>query len=232
MQRNSISPGEKYRPRTPLSASDIMPSQEIKKIKKEEKDGQQSDGEKSDQDLVVDDACSEDINSVGADHACLPHNGGSSPPRGNGMMVKTKMEHDRMGIVGTPNSPRSSSSDRGSSSNGSTTPSGQKVKVVDDKPSTPGMSNGNSISGIPKSVVAKPPPAGYPPGYLSGPLNGGSSHEIQVAAAYAAAAAGVPVLPPNHPGGYRGVPGLPMGPYDSHPQMRAPPIGPMSGGKP
>lgn len=239
LQRNSISPGEKYRPRTPMSASDI-PSQEIKKIKKEEKDttGHQSDGEKSDQDLVVDDACSEDINpmsplnsSQSNTHPHLHHNGStSSPPRENGMMVK-KMEHNER--IVTPHSPRSSSSDRGSSSNGSTTPSSNNQKVkLEDKPSTPGVTNGNSSGGIPKSIVAKPP-AGYPPAGYLGPINGGNPHEMQ--AAYAAAAAGVPVLPPGHPG-FRGVPGLPMG-FESHPQMRAPPIGPgalsaMAGGKP
>lgn len=214
----------------------MMPQQEIKKIKKEEKDGggHQSDGEKSDQDLVVDDACSEDINPMSpmpqnqqGQHPHHHHNGStSSPPRENGMMAK-KMEHPA-----TPHSPRSSSSDRGSSSNGSTTPSNPNQKVkLEDKPSTPGVTNGNAASGIPKSIVAKPP-AGYPPGYM-GPINGGNPHEMH--AAYAAAAAGVPVLPPGHPG-YRGVPGLPMG-FDAHPQMRAPPIGPgalsaMAGGKP
>lgn len=236
-----MSPGEKYRPRTPLSASDMIPTQEIKKIKKEEKEGagHQSDGEKSDQDLVVDDACSEDINPLSpmppnqsGQHQHHHHNGNtSSPPRENGMMAK-KMEHPGERIV-TPNSPRSSSSDRGSSSNGSTTPSNPNQKVkLEDKPSTPGVTNGNSTSGIPKSIVAKPP-ASYAPGYM-GPMNGGNPHEMQAAYA-AAAAAGVPVLPPGHPG-YRGVPGLPMG-FDAHPQMRAPPIGPgalsaMAGGKP
>uniref|UniRef100_A0A182PTA2 Groucho/TLE N-terminal Q-rich domain-containing protein n=1 Tax=Anopheles epiroticus TaxID=199890 RepID=A0A182PTA2_9DIPT len=50
--RSSISPSDrdKYRPRTPES------SHELKKVKKEEKDLGHSDGEKSDQDLVVDDA--------------------------------------------------------------------------------------------------------------------------------------------------------------------------------
>ncbi|KAJ9575990.1 hypothetical protein L9F63_007090, partial [Diploptera punctata] len=49
--RNSISPAEreKYRPRS-------SPEPEHKKLKKEEKDCHASDGEKSDQDLVVDDA--------------------------------------------------------------------------------------------------------------------------------------------------------------------------------
>lgn len=82
-------------------------------------------------------------------------------------------------------------------------------------------------------MVAKPPalnPAaaasGYPH-YLN-QLNGaGNPHEMQAAYA-AAAAAGAPGYP-------RGPPGLPMG-FDPHPQMRAPPVGPLSagmaGGKP
>ncbi|CAO1423921.1 unnamed protein product [Diamesa hyperborea] len=241
--RNSISPGEKYRPRTPLSASDMIPAQEIKKIKKEEKDtgtGHQSDGEKSDQDLVVDDGCSEDINPMSpmqqnqsaSAHPHHHHNGGTtSPPRENGMLVK-KMEHtsERMGVPGTPNSPRSSSSDRGSSSNGSTTPSNPNQKVkMEDKPSTPsGVTNGNGAgSGIPKSVVAKPPAWNAAAGYPLEAMNG------QAAAAAFAAAAGFPGGPPG-PGYPRGPPGLPMG-FDPHPQMRAPPIGPLSsmaGGKP
>lgn len=221
----------------------MIPAQEIKKIKKEEKgDGHQSDGEKSDQDLVVDDGGSEDINPMSpqnsASHPHQHHNGGTtSPPRENGMIVK-KMEP--VGVPGTPNSPRSSSSDRGSSSNGSTTPSNPNQKIkLEDKPSTPGVQNGNAASGIPKSVVAKPPAlnpaaAGYPH-YLNS-LNGGNPHEIQ--AAYAAAvAAGVPNnLPPGAAAGYaRGPPGLPMG-FDPHSPMRAPlfgaPISAMAGGKP
>lgn len=154
------------------------------------------------------------------------HNGAnsSSPlPRENGLLVK-KVDHLNERNLAMPNSPRSSSSDRGSSSNGSTTPSNTKMKL-EDKPSTPGMNGNASIaSGIPKSIVAKPP-TGYPANYLGG-LNGSNPHEMQ-AAAYAA---GVPVLPAGHPG-YRS---LPMG-FDAA-QMRAPPIGPpipnISSGKP
>lgn len=233
MQLNSVSPAEKYRPRTPLSA-DIIPAQEIKKIKKEEKDGvgHQSDGEKSDQDLVVDDACSEDINPMSpmnpAQHHPQQHNGAnSSSPihRENGLLVK-KVDHLNERNLAMPNSPRSSSSDRGSSSNGSTTPSNSKMKL-EDKPSTPGMNGNASIaSGIPKSIVAKPPPAGYPASYLGG-LNGNNPHEMQ-AAAYAAG-----VLPGGLPAGHPGYRSLPMG-FDA--QMRAPPIGPpisaISSGKP
>lgn len=227
---NSVSPAEKYRPRTPLSA-DIIPAQEIKKIKKEEKEGvgHQSDGEKSDQDLVVDDACSEDINPMSPMNASAQqhhqHNGASSSPlpRENGLLVK-KVDHLNERNLAMPNSPRSSSSDRGSSSNGSTTPSNTKMKL-EDKPSTPGINGNASIaSGIPKSIVAKPP-TGYPASYLGG-LNGNNQMQAEMQAAYAA---GVPVLAPGHPG-YRG---LPMG-FDA--QMRAPAIGPpipnISSGKP
>jgi groucho len=203
---NSISPAR----------SDIIPTQEIKKIKKEEKDGvgHQSDGEKSDQDLVVDDACSEDINLsspvTASSQSHPPHNGTPISPRENGILIK-KAEHLNERNL-APNSPRSSSSDRGSSSNGSTTPSNTKLKL-EDKPLTPGV-NGNG--GIPKSIVSKAP-AAYPPGYMN-PING-SPHDLQAAAAYAA------VLPPGHPG-FRG---LSMG-FDS--QMRAPSIGPNMSGKP
>lgn len=211
----------------------MIPAQEIKKIKKEEKgDGHQSDGEKSDQDLVVDDGCSEDINPMSpmppnqqGSHPHHHHNGGTtSPPRENGMMVK-KMEPG----VGTPNSP--SSSDRGSSSNGSTTPSNPNQKIkLEDKPSTPGVQNGNVASGIPKSVVAKPPALNPGPGYPHY-LNG-NPHEMQAYAAAVAAAGNN--LPPG--AGYpRGPPGIPLG-FDPHSQMRAPPLGPamaaMAGGKP
>ncbi len=171
-------------------------SQEIKKIKKEDKDGtgHQSDGEKSDQDLVVDDACSEDINPMSPPNQHPHHsNGTTSPPgRENGVMIGVKkLEHIGNDRNITPHSPRSSSSDRGSSSNGSTTPSNPKVKL-EDKPSTP--VNGNAApGGIPKSSVVAKPPSGYPPAGYLGPLNGGNPHEMQ--AAYAAA-----VLP-GHPAG-------------------------------
>ncbi|XP_026677658.1 transducin-like enhancer protein 4 [Diaphorina citri] len=111
LQRSSISPAEreKYRPRSPPEIS------EHKKLKKEEKDGHASDGEKSDQDLVVDDA-SEDPAS--------PPNGTTSP-RENGLdKLAIKKEHNNTG----PHSPRS-----GTSSNAST----PSAKKMEEKPSTP-----------------------------------------------------------------------------------------------
>ncbi|XP_044757609.1 transducin-like enhancer protein 3-B isoform X3 [Coccinella septempunctata] len=90
--RNSISPGdrEKYRSRTPQE-------NEHKKAKKEEKDMghvsiKHSDGEKSDQDLVVDDASEDPIS---------PPNGTASP-RENGL-DKLNAKKDHPG----PHSPRS-----------------------------------------------------------------------------------------------------------------------------
>ncbi|XP_055385778.1 protein groucho-like [Condylostylus longicornis] len=251
--RSSISPAErdKYRPRSPET-------HELKKVKKEEKDGHQSDGEKSDQDLVVDDAS--EINPMSP--VQNQHNGTASP-RENGMLVK-KFDHsdrDRLnsnnlsgpgsqGGGAGPHSPRS-----GTSSNAST-PSNKKLE---DKPSTPiaksvtpnsnsnppnglggpvpgGLPPGAPPGGLVKAVVKPlvPNPGAYPP-YL-GALNGAGPHDLQAAygAAAAAAAAGVHN---NLPPGLNNFPRAPIQVgFDPHPQMRAPPLGPalgsIPGGKP
>ncbi|XP_034195438.1 TLE family member transcriptional corepressor groucho isoform X8 [Osmia lignaria lignaria] len=71
--RRSVSPPEKFRSRTPDLESDP-------KRRKEEKLGHDSDGEKSDQDLVVD---------VANEEAASPHaNGEHSDPRENGTLEK------------------------------------------------------------------------------------------------------------------------------------------------
>ncbi|XP_006564194.1 protein groucho isoform X5 [Apis laboriosa] len=71
--RRSVSPSEKFRSRTPDLESDP-------KRRKEEKLGHDSDGEKSDQDLVVD---------VANEEASSPHaNGEHSDPRENGTLEK------------------------------------------------------------------------------------------------------------------------------------------------
>uniref|UniRef100_A0A6P7F4C6 Transducin-like enhancer protein 4 n=1 Tax=Diabrotica virgifera virgifera TaxID=50390 RepID=A0A6P7F4C6_DIAVI len=126
--RNSISPAEKYRPRTPQEP-------ELKKTKKEEKDlGHHSDGEKSDQDLVVDDASEDPVS---------PPNGTTSP-RENGIDKLPKKEHPG------PHSPRS-----GTSSNAST----PSTKKMEEKPTTPisksvtptsaaGSSSGSASGGL------------------------------------------------------------------------------------
>uniref|UniRef100_A0A1B0GIE9 Groucho/TLE N-terminal Q-rich domain-containing protein n=2 Tax=Lutzomyia longipalpis TaxID=7200 RepID=A0A1B0GIE9_LUTLO len=113
--RNSISPTdrEKYRPRTPEE-------RELKKVKKEEKDlGHQSDGEKSDQDLVVDDASeSNPMSPVPNQH----HSNGTASPRENGLM---KLEDK-------PSTPISKSVTPTNSSNGhaGAPPGGGVVKAV------------------------------------------------------------------------------------------------------
>lgn len=220
---------------------------------------QQSDGEKSDQDLVVDDASEISPTSpVQNQH----HSNGTASPRENGIMAK-KLEHpgdrdrDReRSMGGGAHSPRS-----GTSSNAST-PSNKKME---EKPSTPisksvtpngtngiGPSNGGTPGGggpsngggplvpvgavpVPGGLVKavpKPPmnPAGYPPHYL-GPLNGAAPHDLQAAygAAAAAAAAGHN-LPPGMNNNYPRPP-MQVG-FDPHPQMRAPPLTGIAAGKP
>ncbi|GLV31694.1 groucho [Carabus blaptoides fortunei] len=204
--RNSISPAEreKYRPRTPQEP-------EHKKVKKEEKDlGHQSDGEKSDQDLVVDDASEDPIS---------PRNGTASP-RENGIdKLSTKKEHPG------PHSPRS-----GTSSNAST-PSTKKLDS--EKPTTPisksvtPTSAGSAGSGAGASglkPVVKPPTLGQYPPYLAG----AGPHELQ-ASAYGGLHNNLPPALNNYPR-----PPLQVG-YDPHSQMRAPIVpglGGIPGGKP
>jgi groucho len=210
-QRNSISPAEreKYRPRTPQE-------NEHKKPKKEEKDmGHHSDGEKSDQDLVVDDASEDPVS---------PPNGTTSP-RENGIdKLVPKKEHPG------PHSPRS-----GTSSNAST-PSTKKLDG--DKPSTPISKSvtptsaaGSSSGGSGLKPVVKPPALGQYPPYLAG-MSNGAPHDLQAAAAAGAYGGLHNNLPPalnNYPR-----PPLQVG-YDPHSQMRAPVVpglGGIPGGKP
>lgn len=202
--RNSISPAEreKYRPRSPVES-------EHKKMKKEEKDGHASDGEKSDQDLVVDDASEDPIS---------PTNGTTSP-RENGIdKLAPKKEH-----VG-PHSPRS-----GTSSNAST-PSTKKMD--NEKPTTPiskpvtptsaGSANNAGAGGL---KPLKPPSAlgQYPP-YLGG----AGPHDLP-------GAGGPYGLHNNLPPALNSYPRPPLVGYDPHVQMRAPlgpGLGAIPGGKP
>ncbi|XP_054010187.1 protein groucho-like isoform X2 [Hylaeus anthracinus] len=177
--RSSISPGDKYsRPRTPQETHHSHHSQNhhdhpmhIKKMKKEQdKDIGHSDGEKSDQDLVVDDA---------SEGPTSPVVNGTSSPRENGLDkvvpamgagVQTKKDVP-------PHSPRS-----GTSSNAST-PSAKKMEEREkpttpiSKPLTPTSGSALGGSGLKPSGSAKlhqgPPPPGvpsaYPPHYPPGP---------------------------------------------------------------
>nr|CAI5844774.1 unnamed protein product [Callosobruchus analis] len=155
---NSISPAEreKYRPRTPQEP-------ELKKPKKEEKDlghvsTKHSDGEKSDQDLVVDDA-SEDPAS--------PPNGTASPREngldGGGGGKLPKKEHP-----GPAHSPRS-----GTSSNASTPSAkkldGEKPSTPISKPVTPTSGASGASGAAPGGLkpVVKPPALGQYPPYLA-----------------------------------------------------------------
>ncbi|XP_054286424.1 transducin-like enhancer protein 4 isoform X1 [Macrosteles quadrilineatus] len=197
--RNSISPAEreKYRPRSPVE-------QEHKKMKKEEKDCHASDGEKSDQDLVVDDASEDPVS---------PPNGTASP-RENGLeKLAPKKEH-----VG-PHSPRS-----GTSSNAST----PSTKKMEEKPTTPISKSVTPTSGGSSSTVGapalkplvKPPTLAQYPHYLAG----AGPHELQAAGAYGA-------LHNNLPPALNSYPRPPLVGYDPHSQMRAP-LGPALGGIP
>lgn len=172
---------------------------------------QHSDGEKSDQDLVVDDASEDPVS---------PPNGTTSP-RENGIdKLVPKKEHPG------PHSPRS-----GTSSNAST-PSTKKLDG--DKPSTPisksvtPTSAAGSSSGGGLKPVVKPPALGQYPPYLAGMANGGP-HDLQAAGAYGGLHNNLPPALNNYPR-----PPLQVA-YDPHSQMRAPVVpglGGIPGGKP
>ncbi|XP_066599060.1 protein groucho-like [Prorops nasuta] len=229
--RSSISPGEKYnRPRTPQESHHSHHSQNhhdhpmhIKKMKKEQdKDIGHSDGEKSDQDLVVDDA---------SEGPASPVVNGTTSPRENGL--------DKVPLIGAgvqtkkdaaPHSPRS-----GTSSNAST-PSAKKMEDRE-KPTTPisksltptSASAGASLKSSSSAKLHQgPPPPGlpgaYPPHYPPGPpthhLTAAGQHphaEMMAFNGYAA-----PRAPPSL-----------QQLYDPHAAMRAP-LGAVSipGGKP
>ncbi|XP_071050806.1 protein groucho-like isoform X1 [Onthophagus taurus] len=211
--RSSISPAEreKYRPRTPQEP-------DHKKVKKEEKELghvsiKHSDGEKSDQDLVVDDASEDPVS---------PPNGTASP-RENGIDKLPKKEHPG------PHSPRS-----GTSSNASTPSTkkldGEKPTTPISKPVTPTSGTPGAAGGSGLKPVVKPPALGQYPSYLAGMSNGASAHDFQAAAAgaYGAMHNNLPPALNNYPRQ------LQVG-YDPHSQIRAPVvpgIAGIPGGKP
>ncbi|KZC10187.1 Protein groucho, partial [Dufourea novaeangliae] len=165
--RRSVSPPEKFRSRTPDLESDP-------KRRKEEKLGHESDGEKSDQDLVVD---------VANEEASSPHaNGEHSDPRENGTLEKLSAP----GHAG-PTSGAGSASvkdrppSRSGSSSARSTPS-LKSKDID-KPGTPVAAARGSRSctptmgGIPGPLASRVyhPPSSQqtpPPGYQDLPSRG------------------------------------------------------------
>ncbi|XP_023316061.1 protein groucho-like isoform X2 [Trichogramma pretiosum] len=207
----------------------------MKKMKKEhEKDlGHQSDGEKSDQDLVVDDA---------SDCPASPAVNGTASPRENGIEKHTASGMSSAGSSSNgngqlkkdvpPQSPRS-----GTSSNAST-PSAKKMEEREksatpiSKPMTPTPSAAlkpASTSKAPAAMQGPPPPGGmpgafpayYPPGphHLPPGANPGQL-ELMGYGAYGA---------PRPPLGA----GIPPQMYDPHGAMRMPlPAASVPGGKP
>ncbi|XP_035895273.1 protein groucho isoform X6 [Anopheles stephensi] len=151
--RNSVSPAdrEKYRPRSPLE----LDGGEAKR-RKEEKLNHESDGEKSDQDLVVD----------------VANETGSPSPRPNGDHQSDRGDRDSIGLNGSDKAGSSSlkgANDRPPSRSGSSSSrSTPSLKTKDlDKPGTPGAkarvpTPNSSTPGVPKAVVPSPA-AGYPP---------------------------------------------------------------------
>ncbi|XP_011646965.2 protein groucho-like [Pogonomyrmex barbatus] len=201
--RGSISPADKYnRPRTPPETTHTHHSHHsqnhhdhsmhaAKKLKKEhEKDAVHSDGEKSDQDLVVDDA---------SDGPPSPVMNGVTSPRENGLDKISSVPS--MGAAGvqtigkkelitTPHSPRS-----GTSSNAST-PSAKKMEERE-KPATPisksftptSVATAAAIGGIKSSGSGK---------HLQGPSMPSSSIPPPAAAYPSSLHYPPPGLPPPH----------------------------------
>ncbi|XP_017875176.1 protein groucho isoform X4 [Ceratina calcarata] len=158
--RRSVSPPEKFRSRTPDLETDP-------KRRKEEKLGHDSDGEKSDQDLVVD---------VANEEASSPHaNGEHSDPRENGTLEKLGAPGHVGPISGTGSaSVKDRPPSRSGSSSARSTPS-LKSKDID-KPGTPvAVARGSrsctpTMGGIPGPLASRvyhppssqqTPPQGY-----------------------------------------------------------------------
>ncbi|XP_070163710.1 protein groucho-like isoform X3 [Polyergus mexicanus] len=192
--RGSISPADKYsRSRTPQEAththhphhshhSHNHQDHPIKKMKKEDKDVVHSDGEKSDQDLIVDDA---------SDGPPSPMANGTSSPRENGHDKASSITVPTIGSTGVQTSKRDaivapSHSPRSGTSSNASTPSAKKMEDRE-KPSTPiskpltptsgsatmigsGGVKTPSVSGkllhqappVPPSSSVPPPTAAYP----------------------------------------------------------------------
>ncbi|XP_018494570.1 transducin-like enhancer protein 4 [Galendromus occidentalis] len=220
--RNSISPGEqKFR----SSARTPDMENEMKKRKKEEKD---SDGEKSDQELVVD---------VANDDSVGPANGNASP-RENGAAEKViKKEHSHSPHSSNSSTPKQHK-DLGQAG-ASAAPITNGEKSTTPKPATP-TSQSNGGPGTPgpagSSGLAKPALAGPP----KGPASLGPPYPYPLHAGAPPGSHGLPADLSAYPQGMlhnnlspalnsypRGLVG-----YDPHPSMRGPGFGMPGGGKP
>ncbi|XP_066141044.1 protein groucho-like isoform X4 [Euwallacea fornicatus] len=156
---------DKYRPR---SRSSPDPDQSIKR-RKEDKLVQDSDGEKSDQDLVVDIANDHTNEEVASPHT----NGNHVNPVDNRENGNSSSSNDKMKLDRPPS--------RSGSSSSRSTPS---LKSKDEKPPTPGSKPRPTTPSIPTGSIsassAKPPVPPISPAYSSYPGLGGIRTEHQV----------------------------------------------------
>ncbi|XP_032794507.2 transducin-like enhancer protein 1 [Daphnia magna] len=145
--RNSISPTEreKYRnARSPMSSGDPH-APDMKKIKREDKDGHMSDGERSDQDLVVDDGGDDPITPPSRNHS----------PRENGI-DKSKKDHNLSHSGGHMMNKGKHDGDKNNGASG-----------IAPKPATPTGLGGIPPPGPPGAKgVPKPSPLGQYPPYM------------------------------------------------------------------
>ncbi|XP_042898495.1 transducin-like enhancer protein 4 isoform X1 [Parasteatoda tepidariorum] len=207
-ERNSISPNdrEKFRSRSP----DV--DHDMKKRKKEEK-LMDSDGEKSDQELVVD-VANED--SVG------PPNGAPSP-RENGTDKVVKKEHGSHSPHSSISSNASTPSSKHKDNEKSTTPVPKSVTPTSSGGSTPGSSGMKPLPKPPPMDLFAGPAYPYP---MHGPAG---AHPGLPADLSSSAAFSQGVLHGNISPALNNYSRSLVG-YDPH-QMRAP-FGAVSGGKP
>ncbi|XP_066599142.1 protein groucho-like isoform X6 [Prorops nasuta] len=223
--RSSISPAEREKYSRPRSTPEAQHHDHLhlKKMKKEQdKDiGHQSDGEKSDQDLVVDDA-SEGPGSPTANGTVSPRENGLDKLGPSSMTMNSQVKKEV-----PPPSPRS-----GTSSNAST-PSAKKMEEREkpttpiSKPVTPTSAGGSSsgsggmkVSSSNKPLVSSSTVGPYPPHYPP-PHHPPAGPHMDMLGYPPAALNGYPTRPPLQTI------------YDPHGTMRAPltPLG-VPGGKP
>ena len=194
----------------------------------------QSDGEKSDQDLVVDDA---------SDCPTSPVVNGTTSPRENGI--------DKLGVsslAGNSNSNGQSKKDlvpphspRSGTSSNASTPSAKKMEEREkattpiSKPMTPTNASNNNLkpsasSKAPGSLQGPPPPGSLPSAY-SGHYPPGPPHHLPPGAQHPAH---VELMAYNGYAAPRAPPTLQQQLYDPHGAMRVPPVpvGAVPGGKP
>ncbi|XP_072379987.1 protein groucho isoform X1 [Diabrotica undecimpunctata] len=148
---NSVSPGDrdKYRSRSPTEVDTV-------KRRKEDKLGHESDGEKSDQDLVVD---------VANEEASSPHTNGEHVTLGNSSEIRENgsTNGDKIKVERPPS--------RSGSSSSRSTPS---LKSKDEKPLTPGSKQRSTTPnlGAGPAPTAKVGHAGQYPPYPLGAARG------------------------------------------------------------